>query len=44
MHQLGELTAECLLARVGGSDAPVAVHVLEADFVERASVAPPPAR
>lgn len=44
MHQLGELTAECLLARVAGSEAPVATHVLEADLIERDSVAPPPAR
>ena len=41
MHQLGALTAECLLARVGGSEAPTATHVLEADFVARESVAPP---
>jgi LacI family transcriptional regulator len=41
MHRLGELTAECLLARVGGSDAPVATHVLEASFIERDSVASP---
>ena len=44
MHQLGELTAECLLARVAGSEEPVATHVLEADLIERDSVAPPPAK
>ncbi|MDN4614059.1 LacI family DNA-binding transcriptional regulator [Leifsonia sp. F6_8S_P_1B] len=40
MHRLGVLTAECLLARVAGSDAPVATHVLEASFIARDSVAP----
>ncbi|MEY9852279.1 LacI family transcriptional regulator [Leifsonia sp. EB41] len=39
MHQLGELAAECLLARVAGNDAPFATHVLQASFVERDSVA-----
>ncbi|TPW75652.1 LacI family DNA-binding transcriptional regulator [Schumannella soli] len=43
MHQLGKLAAECLLARMAGGVAPVATHVLEADFVRRDSVAPPPA-
>lgn len=41
MHQLGVLTAECLLERIGGSDAPFATHVLEADFIARDSVAAP---
>jgi LacI family transcriptional regulator len=40
MQQLGVLTAECLLARIGGSDAPFATHVLEASFIARSSVAP----
>jgi LacI family transcriptional regulator len=44
MHQLGVLTAECLLERIAGSEAPLATHVLEATFVARESVAAPPVR
>jgi len=41
MHQLGELAAECLLARLAGSDAPAATHVLQATLIERDSVSAP---
>lgn len=41
MRRLGELAAECLLARIGGSDSPTATHVLEADLIERESVTAP---
>lgn len=41
LHQLGSLTAECLIDRIGGSTTPVASHVLEATFVPRESVAEP---
>lgn len=41
MRRLGELAADCLLARVGGSDAPAATHVLEAGLIQRESVARP---
>ena len=39
LHQLGTLTAQCLLERIAGSTSPVAMHVLEATFVPRESVA-----
>jgi LacI family transcriptional regulator len=39
MQQLGQLTADCLLQRIGGSEAPFATHVLEASFIARDSVA-----
>ncbi|WP_138443933.1 LacI family DNA-binding transcriptional regulator [Sinomonas susongensis] len=41
VHQLGTLAAECLLARIAGSDSPASTHVLEANLIERQSVAEP---
>jgi LacI family transcriptional regulator len=40
-YALGRRAAELLLARLTGSEAPPAVHMLPTDFLSRASVAPP---